>query len=295
MAQPSPVPVPLEQTREHVIQQLSEHFAYDNLSIEALEERLDRAHLAASPDELRALVADLPVIAADATPAPTTLEVLPDPIPLVVLFEDADLIVVDKPAGLVVHPAAGHATGTLVNALLHHCKDLSGIGGVLRPGIVHVGVGNFHRAHQAVYLDELFAQGRGHDFGIVGAGIRDADRAMRAALAKQDWLTTVVEQDGGQTHARVTASMTGFVDPADPRALVEAMADPATSIVSLTVTEGGYCVDAATGRFDAAHPDIVADAASAREPRSERIGTCSPPSRTSGASSERSRTSIAIR
>jgi len=70
-------------------------------------------------------------------PAPAPLEVLPEAIPLRVLFEDADLIVVDKPAGLVVHPAAGHATGTLVNALLHHCKDLSGIGGVLRPGIVH--------------------------------------------------------------------------------------------------------------------------------------------------------------
>ncbi len=70
-------------------------------------------------------------------PAPTPLEVLPEAIPLVVLFEDADLIAIDKPAGLVVHPAAGHATGTLVNALLHHCKDLSGIGGVLRPGIVH--------------------------------------------------------------------------------------------------------------------------------------------------------------
>ena len=70
-------------------------------------------------------------------PAPEPLEVLPEPIPLAILFEDADLIVIDKPAGLVVHPAAGHATGTLVNALLHHCKDLSGIGGVLRPGIVH--------------------------------------------------------------------------------------------------------------------------------------------------------------
>ena len=70
-------------------------------------------------------------------PAPEPLEVLPEPIPLVVLYEDADLIVIDKPAGLVVHPAAGHATGTLVNALLFHCKDLSGIGGVLRPGIVH--------------------------------------------------------------------------------------------------------------------------------------------------------------
>ena len=70
-------------------------------------------------------------------PPPEPLEVLPEPIPLVVLYEDAELIVIDKPAGLVVHPAAGHASGTLVNALLHHCKDLSGIGGVARPGIVH--------------------------------------------------------------------------------------------------------------------------------------------------------------
>jgi 23S rRNA pseudouridine1911/1915/1917 synthase len=70
-------------------------------------------------------------------PAPEPLEVIAEDIPLVVLFEDADLIVIDKPPGLVVHPAAGHARGTLVNALLYHCKDLAGIGGVLRPGIVH--------------------------------------------------------------------------------------------------------------------------------------------------------------
>jgi 23S rRNA pseudouridine1911/1915/1917 synthase len=70
-------------------------------------------------------------------PAPEPLEVAPEPMPLAVMYEDADLIVIDKPAGLVVHPAAGHTSGTLVNALLHHCKDLSGIGGVLRPGIVH--------------------------------------------------------------------------------------------------------------------------------------------------------------
>jgi len=70
-------------------------------------------------------------------PPPEPLEVLPEPIPLAILHEDADLIVIDKPAGLVVHPAAGHPNGTLVNALLFHCKDLSGIGGVMRPGIVH--------------------------------------------------------------------------------------------------------------------------------------------------------------
>ena len=70
-------------------------------------------------------------------PAPEPIELAPEPIPLAIAFEDADLVVVDKPAGLVVHPAAGHPRGTLVNALLHHCRDLGGIGGALRPGIVH--------------------------------------------------------------------------------------------------------------------------------------------------------------
>jgi len=70
-------------------------------------------------------------------PDPVAADVLPEPIPLAVLFEDDAVIVLDKAAGMVVHPAPGHAGGTLVNALLHHCRDLAGIGGVLRPGIVH--------------------------------------------------------------------------------------------------------------------------------------------------------------
>jgi len=70
-------------------------------------------------------------------PEATPVLIRPEAIPLDILYEDADLIVIDKPSGLVVHPAAGHADGTLVNALLHHCRDLSGIGGELRPGIVH--------------------------------------------------------------------------------------------------------------------------------------------------------------
>jgi 23S rRNA pseudouridine1911/1915/1917 synthase len=70
-------------------------------------------------------------------PEPVEPSLEPEAIPLAVLHEDADLIVIDKPAGLVVHPAPGHPRGTLVNALLHHCRDLAGIGGVLRPGIVH--------------------------------------------------------------------------------------------------------------------------------------------------------------
>lgn len=70
-------------------------------------------------------------------PEPAPLAAAPESIPLDVLYEDADVIVIDKPAGLVVHPAPGHARGTLVNALLHHCRDLAGLGGALRPGIVH--------------------------------------------------------------------------------------------------------------------------------------------------------------
>lgn len=71
-------------------------------------------------------------------PEPEALNIEPEDIPLSILYEDTDLLVVDKPKGMVVHPAAGHMTGTLVHALLHHCKDqLSGINGVLRPGIVH--------------------------------------------------------------------------------------------------------------------------------------------------------------
>lgn len=72
-----------------------------------------------------------------AIPPPVPAEPEPEAIPLTILFEDDDLLALDKPAGLVVHPAPGHLTGTLVNALLHHCPTLSGIGGVARPGIVH--------------------------------------------------------------------------------------------------------------------------------------------------------------
>lgn len=70
-------------------------------------------------------------------PAPETVDILPEDIPLDVVYEDSDVIVVNKPRGMVVHPAVGHSSGTLVNALMFHCKDLSGINGELRPGIVH--------------------------------------------------------------------------------------------------------------------------------------------------------------
>ncbi|MEH6776576.1 MAG: mannitol dehydrogenase family protein, partial [Cereibacter changlensis] len=136
----------------------------------------------------------------------------------------------------------------------------------LTPGIVHIGVGNFHRAHMAVYLDDLFALGQDHDWAILGAGVRQGDARMREALAGQDNLSTVIELDPAGHRARQVGAMTGFlpVEP-DNAALIEAMADPRIRIVSLTVTEGGYYVDS-TGHFDPTHPDIVADAAQPSSP-----------------------------
>jgi len=107
-------------------------------------------------------------------PPPVSLEVVAEDIPLVILHEDADVIVIDKPKGMVVHPAAGHSHGTLVNALLFHCTDLSGIGGVQRPGIVHrldrdttgvMVVTKNDRAHLALTA-QFAAKSRGEPGGI---------------------------------------------------------------------------------------------------------------------------------
>lgn len=81
----------------------------------------------------------------------------------------------------------------------------------LTPGIVHIGVGNFHRAHQAVYLDDLFALGEGHDWAILGAGVRATDARMREALAAQDNLSTVIELDPAGHRARQVGAMVGFL------------------------------------------------------------------------------------
>ena len=140
--------------------------------------------------------------------------------------------------------------------------------GRLSAGIVHIGVGNFHRAHMARYMDDLFDKGLNHDWAILGAGVRPGDAAMRARLEAQDWLTTAVELGPDGARARVIGSMVGFVPvEADNRTLIRAMADPAIRIVSLTVTEGGYYIDSATEQFDAAHPDIRHDAQSPERPR----------------------------
>jgi 23S rRNA pseudouridine1911/1915/1917 synthase len=118
-----------------------------DLFLAGRETGLSRAQIQRSVAEGRVLVNGRPIkagrrvkaadIIAIRIPEAKPSGVMPEAIPLTILYEDTFLLVVDKPAGMVVHPAAGHVGGTLVNALLYHCRDLSGIGGVLRPGIVH--------------------------------------------------------------------------------------------------------------------------------------------------------------
>ncbi|WP_152044591.1 mannitol dehydrogenase family protein [Aureimonas psammosilenae] len=129
----------------------------------------------------------------------------------------------------------------------------------MSPGIVHFGVGNFHRAHQAVYLHELFEKGLSRDFAIVGAGVLPSDAAMKTRLEAQDYLCTVVEQDRDRNEAGVTGVMIDYLAPGNPAATIARLADPAIRIVSLTITEGGYFLDPATGVFDPAHPAMVED------------------------------------
>ncbi|MET3615581.1 mannitol 2-dehydrogenase [Rhizobium aquaticum] len=132
---------------------------------------------------------------------------------------------------------------------------------LVTPGIVHIGVGNFHRAHLAVYVDDLMSMGLAMDWGIVGAGVRPADAAMREALKAQGYLSTVIELDPSGKRARKIGSMIDFVEVSEGNApLIAAMSRPEIRIVSLTVTEGGYFIDPATGRFDPDEAEIRHDA-----------------------------------
>jgi mannitol 2-dehydrogenase len=140
----------------------------------------------------------------------------------------------------------------------------------LKIGIVHIGVGGFHRAHQAMYLDALMNRGLALDWAICGLGVLPGDAAMRDALLAQNGLyTLVIKHPDGTTEARVIGSITDFAHaPDDPDAAIERMADPSVRIVSLTITEGGYNFNQSTGAFDAGNPDVVHDLAEPSRPRS---------------------------
>lgn len=136
----------------------------------------------------------------------------------------------------------------------------------LTTGIVHFGLGNFHRAHQAMYLDRLMARGKALDWGICGVGVMPSDARMRDVMHTQDGLyTLVLKHTDGTMEPRVVGSIHDYLfAPDDPAAVLDVMTAPSTRIVSLTVTEGGYNVDDETGEYltdaegalhDAAHPE----------------------------------------
>ena len=139
----------------------------------------------------------------------------------------------------------------------------------LKPGIVHIGVGNFHRAHQAWYLHRLMQSGKALDWAVIGAGVRQTDARMRDKLLRQDCLTTLIELDpAGSKTVEVVGAMIDFLPVEnDNAALIAQMSDPQIRIVSLTVTEGGYFIDPDSGALDTGHPEILHDAANPARPR----------------------------
>jgi fructuronate reductase len=135
----------------------------------------------------------------------------------------------------------------------------------ITPGIVHLGIGAFHRAHMAVYVDDLLKDNP--DWAIVGASLRRPD--TKEALEPQDGLFTIAVRDASGTHPRVIGSILKVLDAnVEREQLLELMASPQIRIVSLTVTEKGYCHDPATGELDQRHPDIVHDLANPKAPGS---------------------------
>ncbi|WPU10471.1 mannitol dehydrogenase family protein [Pseudarthrobacter oxydans] len=139
----------------------------------------------------------------------------------------------------------------------------------LTAGIVHFGVGGFHRAHQTMYLDQLMNAGQARDWAICGVGVLPGDARMKQVMDKQDCLyTLVVKNPDGSREGRVIGSIIEYLfAPDSPEAVIEKMASGAVRIVSLTVTEGGYNFHHVTGDFDADNPDVVHDLQPGAAPR----------------------------
>lgn len=140
--------------------------------------------------------------------------------------------------------------------------------GKLTAGIVHFGIGGFHRAHQALVVDTLLADPAQQGWGIVGVGVREADRAMRDALVPQNGLYSLTEKGPEGHHTRIIGSILDFVyAPESPGRVLELLEEPATRIVSLTITEGGYNFNQVTGDFDWNNSAVASDVARIDNPQ----------------------------
>ena len=131
----------------------------------------------------------------------------------------------------------------------------------LRPSIVHIGVGGFHRAHLAMYVDRLCSAGHA-DWAVVGAGILPGDATMAEVLAAQDHLYSLVVRSEDEVSVSIIGSLVDYLHAhPDPTPLIERIADPVTQIVSMTITEGGYPIDDTSGDYDPDSPVSGADSA----------------------------------
>lgn len=128
----------------------------------------------------------------------------------------------------------------------------------LSPGIVHFGLGNFHRAHLALYNHNLFSRQLDLDWSIVGANVLPSSAAFHKTFSEQDYLYTLMSQSPSRTSPRIIGSITDHLPPAQFATILRELLHPHIRIVSLTITEGGYFQDS-TGTFDASHPSIIAD------------------------------------
>jgi len=138
----------------------------------------------------------------------------------------------------------------------------------LQPGILHIGVGNFHRSHQALYMDDLFESHGVKDWAILGVGIMAQDADMNRALNAQDRLYTLVEKSGNNASARIIGSLKEYVFGCEkPEDVFKKMANPEIKIVSLTATEGGYCFHQGTGELDLKNPGVQNDLKNPDSPR----------------------------
>ncbi|MGJ8656919.1 MAG: mannitol dehydrogenase family protein [Akkermansiaceae bacterium] len=139
----------------------------------------------------------------------------------------------------------------------------------LTAGIMHVGVGGFHRSHEAYYTDELLATTGATDWAICGVGLREGDRKIADVLKKQDYLyTLIVKHPDGKIENRVIGSIIDFMLGCDdPTAVIDRMASEVTKIVSLTITEGGYNFNPTTGKFNFENPDVIHDLAYPKQPK----------------------------
>ena len=150
---------------------------------------------------------------------------------------------------------------TSLNGLPDRVKHPKYDRSTVKQGIVHIGVGGFHRSHQAYFINKILSGGENTEWGICGIGLREADQKIYKTLSNQDGLYNLITRHPDSTiETEIIGSIVNFIWAyRDPEEALKKLSDPETKIVSLTITEGGYNFDSSTGEFNLSHPDVKHD------------------------------------